>query len=215
MVDHAIAGYRNKAVLRTATVFVVDDDPDVRRSISILARSVDLHVETFPSAQDFLQTYSDERAGCLVLDVRMPGMSGLELQQQLAENQSRIPIIVLTAYAEVSMATQAMRGGALDFIQKPYSPQALLERIYEAIQVDADERLKRNEQSRAVQLAASLSPRERQVMKLLATGYSTKQIAAQLEISIKTVDNHRSKILEKMQVDNLVQLARIATFTQD
>lgn len=190
------------------TVFVVDDDPEVRRSISLLGKSVQLEVATFVSGQDFLNTYSNEQRGCLILDVRMPGMTGLELQQKLIDQDCRIPTILITAHAEVPMATQAMRAGAVDFIQKPYSPQVLLERIYEAIELDAEARRQQTERAEVHELVEILSPREREVMNLLAVGHSTKQIAKQLQISIKTVDNHRSNVLGKMKMDNTAQLAR-------
>lgn len=194
---------------QTTTVFIVDDDPEVRRAISLLARSVDLQVETFADAQQFLDSYSADQLGCLILDVRMPGMSGLQLQQELRERGLQIPTILLTAYAEVTMATQAMRAGAVDFIQKPYSPQLLLERIYEAIQLDADNRREESERRRVRELIRTLSPRENEVMRLLAQGLSTKETANRLEISIKTVDNHRANVLEKMFVENTAQLAAL------
>ncbi len=190
------------------TVHVVDDDPEVRRAISLLAQSVELKVATFTSGQDFLERFSSDQPGCLILDVRMPGMTGLELQQKLIEKGCQIPTILLTAHAEVPMATQAMRAGAVDVIQKPYSPQLLLERIYEAIELDVEVRRKQKERAKIHELVEVLSPREREVMNLLSVGHSTKQIAKRLEISIKTVDNHRSNVLGKMGMDNTAQLAR-------
>ncbi len=204
-----IADRPKECAVESPTVFIVDDDVDVRNSISILARSVNLAVELFESGQEFLNNYPRDRPGCLVLDVRMPGITGLQLQQRLNEQDRRIPTIMLTAHAEVSVATQVMRAGAVDFIQKPFSPQILLERIHEAIQIDADARREKRNRSSIAKLVASLSPREHEVMKLLAIGQSTKQIASQLQISIKTVDNHRASVLEKMQVDNTAQLAHL------
>ncbi|MBI2477489.1 MAG: response regulator transcription factor [Planctomycetia bacterium] len=199
----------NEFAMEAATVFIVDDDEDVRNSISILARSVNLDVELFASGQEFLNNYQNDRPGCLVLDARMPGMSGLELQQKLNEQVRRIPTIMLTAHAEVSMATQVLRAGAVDFMQKPFSPQILLERIHEAIQLDADTRRADEGRTAIAKLVTSLSPREQEVMELLAVGRSTKEIAAQLQISIKTVDNHRANVLEKMCVGNTAQLANL------
>ena len=204
-----IASGRNELAMEAATVFIVDDDEDVRNSISILARSVNLAVELFDSGPEFLDNYPLGRPGCLVRDVRMPGMSGLEVQQKLNEQDRRIPTIMLTAHAEVSMATQVMRAGAVDFMQKPFSPHILLERIHEAIQLDADIRRADQDQSVIAKLVASLSAREQEVKRLLAVGHTTKEIAAQLQISIKTVDNHRANVLEKMCVDNAAQLAHL------
>ncbi|MDC0935486.1 response regulator [Pirellulales bacterium] len=197
------------AITPSATVFIVDDDPDVRRSIGLLARSVNLDVLSFGNAQDFLDSYTVDQPGCLVLDVRMPGLSGLQLQRKLKELSWRIPVIIVTAHAEVSMATRVMRDGAVDFIQKPYSPQLLLERIHEAIELDVNIRQKQRKLAKIQNLLATLTPREQEVTRFLATGRSTKQIANSLDISIKTVDNHRASILEKMRVDNTTQLASL------
>ena len=207
--ERANAVSANEREMETATVFIVDDDEDVRNSISGLVRSVNLDAEQFESGQDFLNNYPHDRPGCLVLDVRMPGMTGLELQNRLNDQDRRIPVIMLSAYAEVSVATQVMRAGALDFFQKPFSPQLLLERIHEAIQVNADARRKEGARLSITKRVATLSPREHEVMQLLAIGQSTKQIALELLISIKTVDNHRGSVLQKMQVENAAQLAHL------
>jgi two-component system, LuxR family, response regulator FixJ len=193
----------------TSTVFVVDDDPEVRRSLSLLARSVHLNVETFASAQQFLDSYDPSRSGCLVVDVRMPGMSGLELQKQLTFRKISLAVILITAHGEIPMAIEAMRSGALDFIQKPYSRHAILERIHEAIRVGADRHRSQLVDHEFNDRAAKLSARECEVMHLLAAGDSTKVIASRLGISPKTVDNHRIKVFEKMRVDNAAQLARL------
>ncbi len=198
-----------QSFLDQATVFIVDDDADVRKAISILACSVDLNVEAFSSGQEFLDHYNPETPGCLILDVRMPGMSGLELQERLVEQGSPLPIIMVSAHAELSVATQAMRTGAIDFIQKPYSPQLLLERIHEAIKLDAAARRKLSQHADIARRVSQLSDREREIMQLLAQGLSTKKIATALNISPKTVDNHRASILDKMQVENVAELVRL------
>jgi two-component system, LuxR family, response regulator FixJ len=191
------------------TVFVVDDDPEVRRSLSLLARSVDLNVETFASAQEFLDNYDPERPGCLVVDVRMPDMSGLELQKQLAARSISLAVILITAHGEIPMAIEAMRAGALDFIQKPFSRHAILERIHQAIRLGGDKHRLQLLQEQFNDRAATLSAREREVMEYLAVGDTTKVIASRLGISSKTVDNHRIKVFDKMGVENAAQLARL------
>ena len=193
-----------------ATVFVVDDDADVRRSVSLLVRSVGLVEDSYASAQDFLDHYDPQRPGCLVLDIRMPGMSGLEMQKGLNSTTLLPPIIFITAHGEIPLATQAIRAGAVDFLQKPFSPQALLERIREAIELDRENRRKRALADGIQERMTLLTEREREIMRFLALGQSTKKIAQHLAISPKTVDNHRAKILEKMNVDNPTQLAHLA-----
>jgi two-component system, LuxR family, response regulator FixJ len=203
------ANERHEAALKAATVFVVDDDADVRRSLTLLVRSVELGVESFPCANGFLSSYDPLRPGCLVLDVRMPGMTGLELQNELCLHAVELPIIFVSAYGEIPMVTQALRAGALDFIQKPYSSQTMLERIHEAIERD-DRTRRENAHRREIELRlARLSDREREVTRLLADGMSTKAIASHLAISSKTVDNHRAKIFEKIQVENSAELVRL------
>ncbi|HEV3345079.1 MAG TPA: response regulator [Pirellulales bacterium] len=196
---------------QTATVFIVDDDDDLRRSISLLVRSVGLAEESYATAHDFLDRFDPEKAGCLVLDVRMPGMSGLELQKTPNSKLVLPPIIFISGHGEIPLATQAVRAGAIDFLTKPFSPQILLERISEAIKLDQENRRKRAHDSEFQARVALLSEREQQIMRLLVRGDSSKQIAHQLSISPKTVDNHRAKILEKMQVDNTTQLAHLLT----
>jgi two-component system response regulator FixJ len=192
-----------------ATVFIVDDDEDVRRSISLLVRSVGLADEPYASAQDFLDGFDSQKAGCLVLDIRMPGMSGLELQRLSNSERVLPPIIFVSAHGDIPLAIQALRAGAVDFLQKPFSPQTLLERIREAIEIDQGNRRQRALEEEVQQRTARLTDREREIMGFLVRGDSTKQIAQRLSISPKTVDNHRARILEKMKVDNTTQLARL------
>ena len=196
------------------TVFVVDDDEQVRRSIDQLGRSVGLNVVAFASADEFLKSVSDDATGCLVTDVRMPGMNGLDLQAQLNESGFCLPVIVITGYAEVPMAVQALKAGAFDFIQKPFRPQALGEGIQRAIQSDAQQ-VERRRQLREIRVRlASLSPRENELLKLLVGGKTTKRIAAELNISLTTVDFHRNNILRKMNVENLVELTRAVDLSE-
>ncbi len=190
------------------TVYVVDDDPQVRESLNLLMASMGLHVETFASAEDFLQQYRDEPGPprCLILDVRMPGMSGLGLQECLGKNGARLPIIIITGYGNVPMAVQAMTNGAADFIEKPFSRQALLMRVQEAIDRDAQYRIAQSRRQAIAQRVATLSHREREVMDLLVHGDNSKHIASKLEISEKTVAKHRAKVFQKMEVESVAAL---------
>lgn len=190
------------------TVFIVDDDADLRRAVATLVQSIGLAAESYGSVVEFLSHFDPQKPGCLVLDVCMPGMSGLELQSAPFAD-TLPPIIFLTAHGEVPLASQAIRAGAVDFIQKPFNPQLLLDRIREAIERDRQSRSKRALAEVVNDRIRQLTQRERQVMDLLARGDTTKLIAQQLSISPKTVDNHRAKILEKMKVDNCTQLAQL------
>ena len=187
-------------------VFVVDDDPEVRRSLQLLMESVGLAVTCYESAADFLDSYDRSLPGCLILDVRMPGMSGLELQDHLIAKGSSLPIIMITAYGEVSLAVRAMRAGAVDFVEKPFSRQELLDRVHSAI--DRSVTAKKRDKNRAeiAGLLAKLTDRERQVMDLMVAGHQTKEIATELGISPKTVDNHRSRVFEKTGADGVAEL---------
>jgi FixJ family two-component response regulator len=195
--------------LAQSTVFVVDDDPEFRESVSLLLESVKLHAEVFVSAEDFVANYDPEFGGCLVSDVRMPGMSGLELQRWMIDNQIKLPMILVTGHAEVPMAVEAMRAGAVDFIQKPYSPQQLLERIQQALRQDKERRRAERADKATQQLLESLTPREREIMDLLLDGGTAQRIGNQLKLSTKTVDFHRRNLLDKMHVDSIVELAKV------
>lgn len=205
------AASRESMVAPAATVFIVDDDADVRQAVSLLIRSVGLADDSYASAQDFLSHYDPQKPGCLVLDIRMPGISGLELQKALNSKCLLPPIIFITAHGEIPLATQAIRAGAIDFIQKPFSPQTLLERIHEAIKLDRENRRKYSRASEIQERITHLTDREREIMRLLADGESTKLIAQQLSIRPKTVENHRARILEKMNVENPTQLAHLVS----
>jgi len=193
-----------------ATVFVVDDDKALRASLRRLMTSVGYQVETYASAQEFLDGFDPDKPGCLVLDIRMPGMSGLDLQQALVRKGLRIPIIIISAHANVEQAVRAMKGGALDLIRKPYKAQTLLERIKRALELDVRNRQVELERATAADLLATLTPREREVLDLLVGGLTSKQIAFKLGLSRKTVDVHRGHIVAKLQVDSVVELVRLA-----
>lgn len=191
-----------------STVFVVDDDPAMRQSLRWLIESIHLTVETYGTARDFLDDYDPKKPGCLLLDVRMPGMSGLDLQDTLAARNATIPIIVITGYAEVPTAVRALKRGALDFIEKPFSDQHLLDCIQKAIAADQQARQIRAQRADIEVRLAQLTPREREVMYLVVAGRANREIAAELGLSVKTVEVHRARVMEKMKVESLAELIR-------
>ena len=195
------------------TVFVVDDDPGVGDSISLLLRSVGLPAKIFLSANEFLEEYDPEKPGCLVLDVRMPGMSGLDLQTRLQEMESILPIIFVTAHGDVPMAVNAVKAGAVDFIQKPFRDQELLDKIQEALEVDARIRAERTDLAEIRARLESLTPRETEVMGLVVAGKPNKNIARALGISQRTVEIHRARVMEKMKVRSLSMLVQLVMKT--
>jgi FixJ family two-component response regulator len=192
------------------TVFVVDDDQAVRQSLDLLIKSVGLPVCTFASAQEFLDRFDPAQPGCLVLDVRMPGMSGLELQRQLKERGIDIPVIIVTGHGDVPIAVRAMKDGALEFLEKPFSKQMLLEHIRDALQRDAVQRRARAKQVDISERLAALTEREREVMELVIAGKPSKLVAMELGISKKTVDVHRARVMQKLGVRSLPELVELA-----
>jgi FixJ family two-component response regulator len=195
-------------------IFVVDDDETLCRSLRWLLESLQLNVQTYASAREFLLNYDPVQPGCLVLDVRMPEISGLQLQAILQERRIRIPIIFITGYGDVSTAVRAMKAGALDFIEKPFNDQYLLESVQQALAVDARERLDEEQQRNAVEHLDSLTSREREVLEKVVCGQQNKVIAAELGISMKTVEAHRAKVMEKLGVRSAFELAGVY-FTGD
>ena len=192
------------------TVFVVDDDASVLESLSLLMRSVDLDAKTFASASEFLAAHDPNRPGCLVLDVRMPGMSGLELQAELAERGSILPIIFVTAHGDVPMAVEAVKAGAADFIQKPFRDQDLLDKIQHALAENHRRRGLLAGRSAVAERITSLTPREREVMEMVVDGKANKVIAIDLGISQRTVEIHRARVMQKMEAESLSQLVQMA-----
>ena len=190
------------------TVFVVDDNPSVRKSIQTLVEAAGLRVETYASAGEFLAAYDAARAGCLVLDVRLRGESGLDLQDELRKRDAILPIIIMTGYADVPAAVRAFKGGAIDFLRKPVPPKKLIAQIHDAIEGDRRTREAVAQRDAVTDHIAHLTPRERQVMELLAVGKSSKEIATALALSVRTVEGHRRNVLRKMNVESAVQLAR-------
>ena len=191
------------------TVFVVDDDESVRNSLRWLLESIRLRVETFASAESFLENGSAQRPGCLVLDVRMPGMSGPELMDRLNDSGAHLPIIFLSAHGDVPLAVRAMKGGAVDFLHKPYNNRQFLERVRQALEKDARLRAQQSRMGNYEKRVAALTPRERQVLDKVVAGLSNKLIARELDISYKTVEAHRSRLMRKMGVDTFAQLMQL------
>jgi FixJ family two-component response regulator len=200
---------RGPSNLARPTIFVVDDDAAVRDALKLLLRSVGHAVETFGSAQEFLDAYGEDRAGCLVLDIRMPGMSGLELQQKLNEKHSILPIIFITGHGDVPMAVEAMQAGAVDFIQKPFRDQDLIDRINQALEKDGSNRAALGERNDIRRRLETLTPREREVLDLVVHGKANKVIAGDLKLSQRTVEIHRARVMEKMQASSLAHLVRM------
>ena len=195
------------------TVFIVDDDPQVCESLSLMVRSMGLNAETYLSAEAFLDADASDKPSnspkCMVLDVRMPGLSGLGLQQTLSTQGKGMPIIMISGCADIPMAVQAMSAGALDFLEKPFSRRALLARIQEAIDQDAQKQRQTAHSAELTTRLERLSGRQHEVFNLLVAGRHSKQIASELGIGEKTVAKHRASVLEKMQVDNVVELVRL------
>lgn len=192
-----------------ATVYIVDDDAAVRESLCLLVESVGLRATAFGSAADFLEQCSPVSAGCIVLDIRMPGISGLELQERLNAAGITLPVIIITGHGDITMAVRAMKAGAMDFIQKPFSDQELLDQIHLALERDAQFRADRARFESVKQRTSSLSPRERTVMDLVVSGMSNKAIASELGLSQKTVEVHRAHVMDKMQAGSLAELVQM------
>jgi two-component system response regulator FixJ len=196
-------------MLNSPTVFVVDDNPGVRKSLRARLESADLDVETFASGEEFLAAYDPDRAGCLLLDVRLRKSSGLDLQDELNRRKTTLPIIVLTGHGTVPTSVRALKAGAVDFLQKPAPPKMLLERVQAALQVDRQSRATAADEAVVTERLKHLTPREREVMELLLAGKSSKEIAAVLRVSIRTVEGHRRMVLSKIHVTSASQLVRV------
>lgn len=190
----------------TATVFIVDDDPAVRDAIRWLMEQVKLKVQVYASADEFLANYIPGTRGCVILDIRMPGMSGLELQERLRASSSLLPIIIITGHGDVSIAVRAMKAGAVEFLQKPFNDQILLDTVQSALSTYSeiwDREEKREEYNRSL---SSLTKREKEVLNLLRTGKPNKVIASILKISVRTVEGHRATIMSKTGARSLGEL---------
>jgi len=191
------------------TVFVVDDDAEIRKSLTRLLEEVDLSVQTYGNDRQFLDACDPACQGCLVLDVRMPGMDGITLHKTFEEKGIAIPVIIITGHGDIPMAVEAIQRGALDFIEKPFRAQPLLERIHQALARDAERCQRQAEHEAIASRMALLTARQREVMSFMVAGDSAKTIAVALGLSVKTVDYHRAKIMETMQARSVVDLARM------
>ncbi len=194
---------------RQGTVFVVDDDEDIRGSLKRLLEQVDLKVEEFSKASDFLKAYDPASPGCLLLDIRMPEMSGTELQKRMVERDIPLPIIFITGHADVAIAVDCMKRGAFEFIEKPVRAQRLLDTIQRALSLDRDRRSIRVEIDEAKACFSRLTPRESQVVEFAVTGLSNRDIARELGVSSQAIDAHRSKAMQKLGVTNVADLVRL------
>ncbi len=207
---------QSEAVNRVATVYVVDDDEGMRRALGTLLGTVGYHTAVFARASEFLAHFKPDEPSCLVLDIRMPEISGLELQQQLNRAGAMVPVIFITGHGDVPMAVQAMKEGAFEFIQKPFREQDLLDRINHALQHDAENRATLARRTEVLRRMDSLTPRERQVMELVVRGDANKVIAIDLGLSERTVEIHRAKVMEKMGARSVAHLVRLhLTLTDD
>ena len=191
-------------------VFIVDDDDSVRKALTRLIKSVDLNVETFASADDFLKRDSHNGPACLVLDIRMPGLSGLDLQDELVAAGRTLPIIFISAHGNIPLSVRAMKAGAVDFIEKPFEDQTLLDAINQSLKKDRQAKLEQAEVREIQRRADSLTPREREVFALVVSGKLNKQIAFKLGTSERTIKAHRSRVMKKMQANSLADLIRLA-----
>ena len=194
---------------RSPIVFIVDDDEAVRSSLRLLLKSVGLVPSALASAREFLDKYDPAQPGCLVLDVRMPEMSGLELQEQLNLKGAVLPVIFITGHGDVPMAVEAMQAGACDFLQKPFRDQDLIDRIQRALDKDRTNRAALNERTLIRERLQSLTPREREVLSMVTSGKANKIVAADLGVSQRTVEIHRARVMEKMSAASLAQLVRM------
>lgn len=199
----------NKNTRRKPTVYIVDDDDGMRRALTVLMSTVGYNAVAFERPSEFLQKLDPNQPGCLVLDVRMPEMSGLEVQQQLNRNGSMLPVILITGHGDIPMAVQAMKDGAFDFLQKPFRDQDLLDRINGALKQDAENRELVERHADLKRRVESLTPREREVLALVVDGRANKVIAIDLGLSERTVEIHRANVMEKMQARSVAHLVKM------
>jgi two-component system, LuxR family, response regulator FixJ len=191
------------------TVYIVDDDQATRKSLRWLVETLGATVQTYPSGASFLEDYDPTQTGCLVLDMMMAGMSGLDVQKALIDRKIEIPVIVLTGYGDVPTAVRALKNGAIEFLEKPFDGEVLLEQIRRALEMDGARRRERDAGEVVRQRLSRLTPRESEILALVVDGLSSKEIAAKLDVSFKTVEAHRAKIMRKMEASGVAQLVRM------
>ena len=197
-----------------AIVFIVDDDASVRDSLRWLIESVQLQVECYGTAQEFLNGYKNQQTGCVVLDVRMPGLSGLDLREELRQQDFVLPVIIITGHADVPMAVRAFKSGVFDFIEKPFNDQHLIDRIHQAIEKSRSQKVNLQRRQDARDRLQKLSSREIQVLDCIVSGCSNKTMARELDISVKTIETHRANLMSKMQASSVSELVRIALLAE-
>ena len=195
---------------KNTTIFIVDDDEAIRDSLAVLLKTVDLNTTTFGSGDEFLEAYDPGWEGCILLDIRMPGTSGIEVQKRLAESGCSIPIIFITGHGDIPMAVEAMHIGAFDFIQKPFRDQDLLDRIDQALTTSDEQEQQSARKKKAQNQFQTLTPREQEVMQFVVHGSANKVIAMDLGVSQRTVEIHRARVMEKMQARSLAELVRMS-----
>lgn len=194
----------------TQTVFVIDDDADVRDSLQWLLESVGLRVQTFEDALAFFAAFDERQSGCIVMDVRMPGLSGINAQKKLPEHNIELPVIMISAHGNVDMAVRALTQGALTFIEKPFDDQVLIDHVHNALEKDRVRFARRSSQARVRERYDSLTRRERQVLELIVKGLSNQEAADELGINRKTVEGHRANMMAKMKADSFAELVQVA-----
>lgn len=197
------------------TIHIIDDDPSMLKYLSELVETISYNSKTYNNANEFLGAYSDDGLGCLILDLRLPGISGLELQQQLASKNIDLPVIMISGFGDISTAVKAMKAGVLDFLEKPFRSQDLLDLIHNAVNKHKIDREKNTSYNEAVTRIKSLTQREKEVMEHVVAGTLNKDIAIKLEISIKTVEVHRANVMEKMAVSSVADLVRASLEAKD
>ena len=195
---------------KNITVHIVDDDPSMLKYLSELLSTIDYLSKTYDSASDFLNSYNNDGLGCLILDLKLPDISGLELQQQLESNNIDLPVIMISGFGDISTAVQAMKAGVLDFLEKPFKGKDLLELVQKAVNKHKIDRDKNHTQNKTLTRINSLTKREKEVMQHVVNGTLNKDIAKQLEISVKTVEVHRSNLMEKMAANSVADLVRMS-----
>jgi len=208
MVPVSISHCRYRVMIESQSIYIVDDDAAVRDALSILVKSVNLDAKEYSSADQFLAEYNPQHPGCLITDVYMPGIDGVELQKRLVDMGSQIPMIIMSGHGDIPLAVNMIRNGALDFIEKPFSNHQMLEHIQQALTLDNERRSTAIKSNQSQKYYATLTPREKEVLEYLVSGVSNKVIAAKMAISPRTIETHRANVLRKMNSESVVSLVQ-------